>query len=203
MDISSLRIVLSVHAVALISPGPDFAVTTRLSVLNGRKAGVLAASGIATAIGIYVMICAFGLSLVLSALPVLSRLLAYAGALYLGWLGVKSLLSQGESPTQAVQTETGNAFATGFFTNLLNPKAMVYFSSVLPQVLKPHAPLSDTIVILLLLCLESLLWFAIVAFVFSSNRVFVWLNGRLVCFKRIIGAVLIALAFNVARSIYR
>ncbi len=69
MSLEALLLVLSIHAVALISPGPDFAVVTRLSIVSGRATGLWAAAGVAAAIGVYVLLCAFGLTLVLAALP--------------------------------------------------------------------------------------------------------------------------------------
>ncbi|PID78195.1 MAG: hypothetical protein CSB21_01860 [Deltaproteobacteria bacterium] len=198
MDINSLLIVLSIHALALVSPGPDFAVVTKLSAVNGRKSGIMASLGISTANGIYILICALGLSVVIAALPFLSTFITYAGILYLSWLGVKCLFSKGEMPVQTSQIKNGKAYITGFLTSLLNPKAMLYFSSVLPQILKPHSSASDTFTVLIFLCLESFLWFSFVAFVFSSNRVFLWLKGRLVWFERVIGVILIGLAVKLA-----
>ncbi len=198
MNINALLIVLFIHALALISPGPDFAIVTKLSAVNGRKAGIMAASGITTANGLYILICAFGLSVVLFAVPFLSTVITYAGPLYLIWLGIKCLLSKGEIPTQESQINKSRAYATGFLTSILNPKAMLYFGSVLPQVLKPQASASDVSAVLLLLCLESFLWFSFVASVFSSSKVLPWLKGRLVWFERIIGVTLIGLAIKLA-----
>ncbi len=203
MDINALLIVLSIHTLALISPGPDFAIVTKLSAINGRRSGIIAALGIATANGLYILICAFGLSVVLLTLPVLSTFITYAGALYLCWLGIQYLRSSGEIPTQTVQINKSKAYGTGFLTSILNPKAMLYFGSVLPQVLKPHATISDASALLLLLCLVSFLWFSLVAFVFSSSRVLLWLKGRLIWFERIIGIILISLAAKLALSNYR
>ena len=52
MTLESLAMVLAIHAVALISPGTDFAVVTRMSLVSGRRAGLWAAAGVAASIGI-------------------------------------------------------------------------------------------------------------------------------------------------------
>ncbi|PIE01408.1 MAG: hypothetical protein CSA81_11865 [Acidobacteria bacterium] len=200
MDPVSLLLVVSINALALISPGPDFAIVTKLSAVNGRKTGVMAAFGISSANGLYILLCAFGLTVLLSALPFLSTFITYAGALYLCWLGIKCLLSKGEVPSQTTPVKKSQAYATGFLTSLLNPKAMLYFGSVLPQVLKPQTSTADVLLVLLLLCLESFLWFSTVAFVFSTDRVLQWLKGRLIWFERIIGVVLCSLAVKLAVS---
>ena len=203
MSLEALLLVLSIHAVALISPGPDFAVVTRLSIVSGRATGLWAAAGVAAAIGVYVLVCAFGLSLVLAALPGLSLALSVVGAAYLAWLGVQCLRSSGTLPEARAEGHGGRAFVTGFFTNLLNPKAMLYFGSILSQVLTPDLDFSDKAFLLALLVGESFLWFALVAALFSSPRVLGALRARLLWFDRAIGVVLLGLAFKVASAALR
>ncbi|MEO8410373.1 MAG: LysE family transporter [Propionivibrio sp.] len=203
MSLQSLALVLAIHAVALISPGPDFAIVTRLSIISGRRTGLWAAAGVAAAIGVYVLVCALGLSLVLAALPGLSRALSVAGALYLAWLGVQCLRSQGKLPEVSARGRGGRAFVTGFLTNLLNPKAMLYFSSILSQTLTPDLGGADVALLWSLLVAESLLWFGLVAFLFSSQRVLDWLRGRLLWFDRAVGVVLLALAAKIAAAATR
>ena len=203
MSLSALLLILTIHAVALVSPGPDFAVVTRLAIVSGRRAGLWAAAGVASAIGVYVLLCALGMSLVLAALPGLSRLLAVAGALYLAWLGVQCLRSRGTLPEAASATHGGRAYLTGLLTNLLNPKAMLYFGSILSQALTPHLGAADVALLWSLLVGESLLWFCLVAQLFSSRRVLNWLRGRLIWLDRGIGVVLLALAARLAGSAAR
>lgn len=203
MSLEALVLVLSIHAVALISPGPDFAVVTRLSIVSGRQAGLWAATGVAVAIGIYVLVCVFGLALVLNALPGLSSVLSVIGAMYLAWLGIQCLRSNGTMPEAQSVPKGSKAFITGLLTNLLNPKAMLYFGSILSQVLTPDLGALDALLVWILMVGESFLWFAIVAMLFSSPRVLDWLRSRLVWFDRLIGVVLLGLAAKVATSATR
>lgn len=198
MSWHSLVLVLLIHAAALISPGPDFAVVTRLSIVAGRRSGLWAAAGVAAAIGVYVLVCALGLSIAIKAMPGLSRLLAIAGALYLAWIGIQCLRSQGHLPKAEPQSRAGKAFVTGFLTNLLNPKAMFYFGSILSQTLTPDLRVGDAALIWFLLVGESFLWFALVAALFSTRRVLDWLRGRLQWFERGVGVVLLGLAAKMA-----
>lgn len=198
MTPSTLLLIASIHALALISPGPDFAVVTRLSIVSGRRAGLWAAAGVASAIGVYVLISVLGMSLVLAALPGLSRILAVVGALYLAWLGVQCLRSKGQMPDAQAQQPGRKTFVTGFLTNLLNPKAMLYFGSVLSQALKPGLDAADVALLSTVLVAESFLWFALVATLFSSRAVLGWLRTRLVWLDRAVGAVLIGLAAKVS-----
>ena len=200
MSLSALLLILTIHAVALISPGPDFAIVTRLAIVSGRRSGLWAAAGVASAIGIYVLLCVLGMSLVLAALPGLSRALSVVGALYLAWLGIQCLRSRGTLPEAASATHGGRAYFTGLLTNLLNPKAMLYFGSILSQALTPDLGVIDVALLWSLLVGESLLWFSLVAQLFSSRRVLDWLHGRLIWLDRGIGVVLLALAARLASS---
>ena len=203
MSPDTLFLVFAIHAVALISPGPDFAVVTRLSIVSGRRAGLWAAAGVAASIGIYVLVCLLGLSLVIAALPGLSHFLSVAGALYLAWLGIQCLRSTGELPATKAAPPSGRAFLTGLLTNLLNPKAMLYFGSILSQVLGASLSTSEGAVLWSVLVVESMLWFSLVAGLFSSKKVLGWLSSRLKWFDRSIGVVLLGLAAKVATSASR
>lgn len=203
MSLSALLLILTIHAIALVSPGPDFAIVTRLAIVSGRRSGLWAAAGVASAIGIYVLLCVLGMSLVLAALPGLSRALSVVGALYLAWLGIQCLRSRGTLPAAASTTHGGRAYFTGLLTNLLNPKAMLYFGSILSQALTPDLGAFDIALLWSLLVGESLLWFCLVAQLFSSRRVLDWLRGRLIWLDRGIGVVLLALAARLASSAAR
>ena len=200
MSLEVFALVIAIHAIALVSPGPDFAVVTRLSIVSGRRAGMWAATGVAASIGIYVLVCLLGLSLVLAALPGLSRFLSIAGALYLAWLGIQCLRSTGALPTATASPHDGHAFLTGLFTNLLNPKAMLYFGSILSQVIGTRLSPAEGVLLWAVLVVESMLWFSMVAGLFSSQKVLRWLSGRLKWFDRMVGVVLLGLAAKVAAS---
>ena len=203
MSFQSLILILTIHAVALILPGPDFAVATRLSVVSGRRTGLWGAAGVVAGIGVYALVSVLGLSLVLAALPGLSRVLSVTGALYLAWLGVQCLRSKGKLPDPQTQPQDGKAFVTGLLTNLLNPKAMLYFGSILSQALTPNLSTTDVALLWSLLVGESFLWFGLVALLFSSQRVLEWLQYRMKWFDRIVGVVLLGLAMKVATSVSR
>ncbi|WP_323016902.1 LysE family translocator [Castellaniella sp.] len=201
MFLHTLLLVMTIHAVALISPGPDFAIVTRLSIVSSRRAGLWAAAGVASAIGVYTLISLLGLSLVLATLPGLSRILSIAGALYLMWLGIQCLRSKGVMPEAGASALSGRrAYVTGFFTNLLNPKAMLYFGSILSQAVTPDLGSAHLVIVWTVLVAESLLWFGLVATLFSAPRMLQWLRTRLRWFDRAIGVVLLGLAAKVGSS---
>ena len=113
-----------------LTPGPNMTYLAVISAIEGRRAGFATVAGIAAGLGIVGTIAAFGVAELIQASDVLYNLLRWAGILfllYLAWEGWRS----GE--TGAAHDGSGrNHFVRGLVTNLLNPKAAVFYITVLP-----------------------------------------------------------------------
>lgn len=134
---------IAVVAIAYLLPGPDFLVVTRHSAVSsaaGREAALGAQSGLC----LHMAIAAAGLSALLIHSNFALYVVRLLGAAYLIWLGASTLLHslQTRPPytSQCAQTEWPRTterrlspFREGLLTNLLNPKAFLFFASVLPQ----------------------------------------------------------------------
>lgn len=118
-----------------ITPGPDVLYIVGRSLAQGRTAGVISALGIAAGCLFHVTAAAFGLSAIVSALPVAYDAIRYAGAAYLVWLGLKALGSRGMSfePRGQGRASLTAIFRQGMLTNILNPKVALFFVAFLPQ----------------------------------------------------------------------
>lgn len=141
MSVDILGFVL-VALTAYILPGPDFIITTRhaaISAAAGRAAGFGAQVGLA----VHMMVAVAGLSALLAHSPVALSTVKLLGAAYLIWMGASSFLDSlragdrdacSAGPAEAErQPEHGRAFREGLITNLLNPGALLFFVSILPQ----------------------------------------------------------------------
>lgn len=123
------------HLLAVASPGPDFAIVLRQSLAHGRRTGLITSAGIGVAILVHVTWSATGLAWLGAGSTWGLAALQYAGAAYLAWLGVQCLRSRGAAPAADTAVAPGpeaarGAFATGFLTCLLNPKAALFFISL-------------------------------------------------------------------------
>ena len=76
------------NLLAAMSPGPDFAVVTKNTLLHDRKSGVLTALGIAVAVMIHVTYCLLGLAVIIMHVRWLFDVISIVGGLYLAYLGV-------------------------------------------------------------------------------------------------------------------
>lgn len=120
----------------VLTPGPNMIYLVSRSICQGPMAGIVSLGGVALGFVVYVLLTAFGLTVLLFAIPFAYDLLKIAGALYLCWLAWQALRPGGRSPFQVRDlSEDSNRklFLMGFVTSLLNPKVAVLYLSLLPQ----------------------------------------------------------------------
>ncbi|SFQ04960.1 LysE family translocator [Pseudomonas borbori] len=195
-----------IHLLAVASPGPDFAIVVRESVAFGRRAGVFTALGVGAGIFVHVAYSLLGIGLIVSQSIILFNALKWLAAAYLLYIGIKALRAKPADPAraelsleQAVRSPRA-AFATGFVTNGLNPKATLFFLSLFTVVIDPHTPLRVQAGYGLYLALATALWFCLVAMLFSQPRVRAGFARLGHWFDRLMGAVLIGLGVKLAFS---
>ncbi|MFI8735705.1 LysE family translocator [Ectopseudomonas toyotomiensis] len=166
--------VITITLLAVISPGADFALVSRNSLLLSRRAGVLTALGIGLGVLIHVGYTLLGVGLLLQQSTGLFNALKMAGAAYLIYLGVKMLLSKPDSATHSDAQKPaadGAALRTGLLTNALNPKTAVFIVSLFMQVVQPSTGLATQLGYGAFLAVAHVGWFAVVALCFSAGPV--------------------------------
>ena len=136
---------LGVMAVMAITPGPAnlFAVATGME--KGRASALIGVVGMNAATLVWFGAAALGLGALVAAFPQVFRIIAVLGALYVAWLGVKAL--RGAFATAAepdhVEVRRGrSALIDGFTVQIANPKAILFFTAVLPPFLDINRPLA-------------------------------------------------------------
>jgi RhtB (resistance to homoserine/threonine) family protein len=186
--------VATITLLAVISPGADFAMVTRNSLLHGRSAGLLAALGIAAGVQLHVLYTMLGVGVLLQQSPQWFAAIKLAGALYLIYIGYQTWISRPHADTHADNTpprlSTLGALRTGFFTNALNPKTTLFVVSVYTQVVRPETPLGIQIGYGLFMSVAHWLWFSVVAAFFSEPRLRAHMLRRQAALNRVMGGVL-------------
>jgi threonine efflux protein len=175
MDITMLTSIAVIMLVALVSPGPDFVVVTRTVLARGSRAGFAVALGIAVGVFFYATLAMTGLAVILHQFAFLMAAIKIAGALYLFWLAIQIWKSAGAMPTLEKGDDADKTFmqdfTLGFITNLTNPKAIAFFSSVFAVALVPDVGIATKISIPILCALLAVLWFGFVSFGFGRPAV--------------------------------
>lgn len=139
---------LVVYIVALFVvyavPGPDMALVLQTSIGRGARTGLAAAGGLGLARATHVTLSACGVAALLRSAPWLYEVVRYGGAVYLAWVGIQIFRSPVFALPEGGASSTGPrplraAFVKGLLTNLLNPKALLFCSVLLPQFVRPEA----------------------------------------------------------------
>ncbi len=164
------------NLLAAVSPGPDFVMTVRNSLCYSRRAGIYTAVGISLALLVHLFYCAAGIGYIISKSVLLFSVLKMLGAGYLIYMGIGSILAKG-SRLDMMNEKAGTdltkfqAFRMGFLTNVLNPKATLFFMSLFTLVIGNSTPLYVILTISLIIVLTALIWFTIVSIFFTQQRV--------------------------------
>jgi threonine/homoserine/homoserine lactone efflux protein len=142
-----------------LTPGPNMAYLALVAATEGRRRGYAAVAGVALGLAILGMLAATGLAALIAASPVAYQALRWAGVAYLLWLAWEGWQGA-ERPEDA--TAAGSPlmvwFRRGLITNLLNPKAAVFYVAVLPGFLTPAGGMTEAVVL-------SMVYVAVATFV--------------------------------------
>ncbi len=194
--------VLLVHLLAVMSPGPDFVVALRNSLTYSRKTGIYTAVGFGIGIGIHVVYCVYGLALIISTSPIAFNIIKYLGIAYLTYIGVVSLVSKTADISVGKENHLSDisplkAIRIGFLTNVLNPKATLFFLSLFTFVIGPNTPSSISWFLGLMMMVNTTIWFSLVAIFFTQSRIRSIFNKYQKTFNTIFGLLLIGIAIKI------
>lgn len=196
---NELIAVATITVLAVISPGPDFAMVTRNSYTYGTKIGLFAALGIAIGVQVHVFYTIFGVTLIIMGSPILFTIVKLLGVGYLVYLGFKSFTN-----TQKINAEGGNftrpsslvAFRMGFLTNALNPKTMFFVVSVYTQVIQNNNSQWLNFSYGLFISFVHWLWFSLIALFFAAPTIRNRILHYQLAMDKVIGALLMILGIS-------
>ncbi|MCM3124458.1 MULTISPECIES: LysE family translocator [unclassified Mesobacillus] len=190
----------------IILPGPDTAIATKNTVAIGRIGGFKTVLGTCCALMIHTSAAVLGLSAIIVKSALLFSIFKFAGAVYLIYLGVRTLWSlrkKEEAATAEVITKThpenASCFKQGFLTNILNPKVAVFFLTFLPQFVEPG---SNTFIPFLMMGITytvlTAVWFVLYVFLINQISAFMKKPKTQNIIERITGAILIGFGIKLA-----
>lgn len=173
----SWLLLVAVFTLAVVSPGPDFIMAVRNSIMGSRKAGLLTAVGFGLGVCIHVAYCLAGLALIISQSVLLFNIIKVIGAGYLFCMGYQALKSKGfdgdvsTQQEQAVRMSNWDALKSGFITNLFNPKATLFFLALFTQILSPDIAMAQKAVFGMTCVILTVLWFSVVSIVLTTPKI--------------------------------
>lgn len=124
-----------------LTPGPNMAYLAILSLSRGRLAGLAAVAGVALGLAILGGLAALGVGELIAANPLLYQVLRWAGVAYLLWLAWDTYADARRPIATDIDHEpVSRHFRRGLVTNLLNPKAMLFYLTVMPGFVNAALP---------------------------------------------------------------
>ncbi len=203
MDYAALFTTLAALQIAgWLTPGANLLAIIAASTGAGRRAGVLTAFGIAAGVTLWTILSVAGVALLFQLMPVAFLALKLAGAAYLLWLGFGALRRAWRGGTSALNAGHNRssgwaAFRNGFVVLMLNPKAPLFFGSILTAFIPAGAPTWVLVGIVAEYAILSALLNTITALVFSTGPAVRWFGGAQRLISALFGVLFCALALIV------
>lgn len=175
-DLSVITATSTFWLIAMMVPGVDFLLVTRLAVMKGRAAALQATLGIASGVIVWGLAGFFGIRTLFIAVPWLYLALKIGGGLYLITIGARLFLNswthgKNADAAPSAMEQRSNSFAAGLLTNLVNPKAPIFVSSLFAASMPQHAPIYLGLACVAVMSTVAVIWFTLVAMVLSLARI--------------------------------
>ena len=202
MHLSEWFIIVILGWVVVITPGPNMAIVIRNSLAHSRGAGIYTAAGLALGNLVHITYCLIGIGVLISQSIMLFNAIKWLGAGYLIYLGIKSL--RAKQQTSVNQSLSAPAFGrldalrNGFLTDLLNPKATLFFLALFTQIIRPGTPLFAQIFYGFTIVGLELGCFTVLSTIIGHRSVRQWFEQIGHGLERITGPILIGLGLRVA-----
>lgn len=198
IDIENFGLFVIMCILLIILPGPDTAIATKNTLTVGRTGGFKTILGTCCALLIHTLAAVVGLSAIIVKSAFLFSIFKYFGAVYLVYLGIKTLwaLKQNKTTASDIPAESKyegkSCFKQGFLTNLLNPKVAVFFLTFLPQFVESGSQSFLPFLIMgITYMLLTALWFLFYIYLLDQIRAFMKKPKTQSVIEGITGTVLI------------
>jgi threonine/homoserine/homoserine lactone efflux protein len=189
-----------------LTPGQDTLYIVGRSVSQGRRAGFLSVLGILVGCVIHTIAAAFGLSALLSTSAHAFTVVKIAGAVYLGYLGIRIMFERVEEASARAdftRDSDWGIFRAGLLTNVLNPKVALFFMAFLPQFVAPdaHSRIASFLFLGALFMFNGAIWcFVLVWCASAMSRQLRGRGSSGLILKRATGALFVGLGLRLAVS---
>ena len=165
-----------VQLMGLISPGPDFFYVARKAMSDSRRNAILGTLGITIGVAFWSLMVLFGLAFLNRTVPAFQYVLMVIGGSYLAYSGLKMVRITQRAHLEGnvaveKQSSAWKEILGGLMINLSNPKIIIFFSSVLAGYVSNLDNLIDILSVLLILTGSALVYFILIACLFSHRKI--------------------------------
>ena len=189
------------HFFAVASPGPDFILVSRQCLRYGRSVALWTSLGIALGILLHVALSIAGLSIIIKQQPVILDWLKIIASLYIAYLGLHSIFSRHSRNTgkESIESRTKEmkSITTGFLTNVLNPKAFIFFATVFALVIETSTTNLTKIALGVYMSLATFAWFAFISVLLTNKTANTRFRILIPWIEKLTGLLLLLIALQI------
>lgn len=201
---------ITIAAMMVLLPGADTILLVKNTLSYGKKAGRYTILGMATGLSFWTLIAILGLSLVIAQSVVLFSIIKYLGAAYLIYLGIKGFLTKSmfsleetnPNPVHSPKESHRNnkvSFRQALFSNILNPKTVIVYVTVMPQFIDLTKNVNEQLIILgLILTLLAVGWFLILVYIMDYAKKWLHSSRFMKAFQKSTGVILVGFGIKTA-----
>jgi threonine/homoserine/homoserine lactone efflux protein len=187
-----------------LSPGPSLALVIKNTLAGGTSQGYATAISHGLGVALYAAITATGIAVIIVKSPLIFSIIQYAGAAFLLYLGVKSLLSKKDnevfSEDNTANKSQVNGWRDGFLIAFLNPKLAIFFLALFSQFLGEEASSEQKMIMTATVGSIDALWYCLVTFTLSRGNIISKLRENSHIVDKVTGSFLILLAARIVIS---
>ncbi|MFT4399962.1 homoserine/threonine efflux transporter [Bacillus sp. SW14] len=198
----SILTYIPIAAMMVIIPGADTMLVMKNTLRYGAKAGRYNILGLATGLSFWTVIAILGLSVVIAKSVFLFTTIKYLGAAYLIYLGIKSFFAKSmfsfdETQSQASKENSPKryyktSFMQGSLSNILNPKTVLVYVTIMPQFINLKGNINQQLIILAsILTLLAVLWFLFLVYMIDFAKKWLKNSKFQKAFQKITGIILV------------
>ena len=184
-----------------MSPGPSLALIIRNSINFNRTSGIVASIAHGLGICLYATVTVIVLEFILRNSETIFFVIQICGSLFLIILGFIFIFKKdNENQIEAYQIHS-NSFAQGFIIAIINPKILIWFTAIYSQFIDINASLINKTILVLTPSIIDAIWYSLVAILVTGYGLKEILNKRKFIIQKIIGVLLILIAFSLIYSL--
>ncbi|ABA88174.1 membrane protein, LysE superfamily [Syntrophotalea carbinolica DSM 2380] len=204
MFLSELITVLVVGWFVVVTPGPNMAIVIKNSIFHSRSHGVFTAVGLLLGNIVHISYCLAGIGLLISQSMFAFNLIKWLGAGYLVYLGIRALKSNKQEIVERIDIASRANYwvsmRSGFFTDLLNPKATLFYLALFTQIIRPDTPAWARVTYGISIAFLEFLCFVVLSMIIGHSLVVKRFEKISHLIERFTGLVLVGLGIRVAFS---
>ncbi len=182
---------------ALMSPGPDFMITLKLSLNHERKYAIMGSLGIGMGNMVHLTYTILGFAIIIKTFPMFLDLIRYLAAFYLIYLGYQNLMAHTVIKVNDSKKKMTlkKAFIQGFISNALNPKATMFFLSIFSVIVKETTPMYIQLLFGAFCVGINFLWYSMIVLFLTRKKSLEVFNKYSNYINKIIGIILVVFGF--------